>query len=377
MNRIEVIPCDTPRLKTRFERLAEELHGARPEFVPPVPGAVAKFLGARSAFLRNHGEIAGFVALRDGRPVGRIAAIHNRTHNKYHKDKTGFFGFFECENDPSAAMALFDQAGKWLAERGLDSIRGPYNPSINDDCGVLLDGYHEPSCIGLPWNPEFYPSLIVQCGFEQARKLLVLDLPLHRLELPARLERVTRRIAARNHLTVRTFDMRRLPEELRVLHEVYNHTLERNWGFVPLGYEELLEAAGDLRAIADPRLLLVGECAGKRAGVAVTLPNINELLARIKKTPHFLRLPHLFLLMKTRRIRTCRQTILGVMPEFRDRGLHAWLIFEQFRMARELHTDAVLGWVEENNTEIFEVSQLTGATIGRSWGIYSKPLPGN
>lgn len=354
--------------------MPETLHGTVPAFIPPFPGSVAKYLSPESAFHVRHGTISAFVATRNGRPVGRIAAIINRSHNERYSDRTGFFGFFECENDPATAGALFRQAEEVLRAAGMDRMRGPYNPSINDECGVLADRFELPPMIGLTWNPEYYLALLEGAGFVSVRVLHGMNLPMHRLPQPARLARIVERIAARSHLKIRTMDISRLPEELKIVREVYNATLERNWGFVPISMEDLLAAADDIRAIADPRLLLIAEMDGKDAGVAITLPNFNEILARVKNTPHWLRLPHIFLLMKTQKINSCRQTVLGVVPGCRDRGLHAWLIHEQFVRAQERYAYATLGWLEDTNSEIMKNCEIVGGEFERTWRIYEKPL---
>lgn len=357
-----------------FERVAERLHGTDPAFIPPFPGSVAKYLKGGSAFHVRHGEIIPFVAERDGKPVGRVAAIINRSHNSLYGDRTGFFGFFECENDPGTAHQLIKRVEEVLREAGMDRIRGPYNPSINDECGLLMERFELPPCIGLTWNPEYYIGLLEGEGFSLARILHGLNLPMHRLPKPERLGKIVARLTSRSRLKMRTMDIRRLPEELEIVRKVYNATLERNWGFVPISIEDLLAAADDIRAIADPALLLIAEMDGRDAGVAITLPNFNEILAGIKRTPHWLRLPHIFFLMKTKKIRTCRQTVLGVVPECRDRGLHAWLIYEQFVRAQERYSDATLGWMEDNNTEILKNCEVVGGERERKWAIFEKAL---
>ena len=314
------------------------------------------------------------MAVRDGRSVGRIAAIVNRSHNSLCGDRAGFFGFFECEDDPGTAHALIERAAQSLREAGRDSIRGPYNPSINDECGLLMERFDLPPYIGLTWNPAYYIPLLEGEGLSIVRTLHGLNLPMHRLGKPERLARIVERIASRSLLKMRTMDIRRLPEELKIVQKVYNATLERNWGFIPISMEDLLAAADDIRAIADPVLLLIAEMDGRDAGVAITLPNFNEILARIKKTPHWLRLPHIFFLMKTHKIRSCRQTVLGVVPECRDRGLHAWLIYEQFVRAQERYDNAALGWMEDNNTEILKNCRIVGGEPDRTWAIFEKAL---
>jgi len=354
--------------------VAEDLLGKNPSFIPPFPGSIAKYLSPKSAFQRRHGQIFPFIAWRDGKPVGRIAAIIDRSHNEYYKDRTGFFGFFECEDNVETAHALFEKAAGVLREHGRETMRGPYNPSINDECGLLVDSFDLPPYIGMTWNPAYYEKLVTGEGFVSQRALYGLLLPMHRLEPPARFGRIVERIAKRNRLKLRPMNISELNEELKIVHEVYNATLERNWGFVPISMEDLLGAADDIKAIADPKLLLIAELDGKNAGVAITLPNFNEVLAQTKRTPRWLRLLHIVWLMKTYKINSCRQTVLGVSPPYRDRGIHAWLIYEQFVRAQERYDNAILGWVEETNTEIIEHSQLVGGIIERTWKIFEKAL---
>ena len=354
--------------------MAEQLHGTDPAFIPPFPGSVAKYLSPESAFHRRYGTITAFLAERDGVTVGRIAAIINRSHNSLYGDKTGFFGFFECEDDPATARALFQAVEGVLKEAGMETLRGPYNPSINDECGLLISRFDLPPVIGLTWNPEYYVGLLKGEGLVQAHVLHGMNLPMHRLPKPERLGRIVDRLTTRSRLKMRTMDISRLEEELEIVQKVYNATLERNWGFVPISMEDLLAAAADIRAIADPKLLLIAELDGKSAGVALTLPNFNEILAKVKTTPHWLRLPHIFFLMKTQKIHSCRQTVLGVVPDCRDRGLHAWLIYEQFVRAQERYANATLGWMEDSNTEILKNCQIVGGEMERDWAIYEKPL---
>jgi hypothetical protein len=371
---LRIVGTTAPAGRSRFEKVSEQLHGAEPMFVPPFPGSVAKYLSPKSAFNRVHGEIHPFLATRDHRPVGRIAAIVCRTHNAHYNDRTGFFGFFECEDNPETARALFEAAAAVLRERGFTSIRGPYNPSINDECGLLVEGFGTPPCIGLTWNPAYYERLVLGAGLTRVRALLGFDLPLAKLDMPERLTRLTAHVAKRSKMRLRPINLRKLEKELELVQAVYNDTLSRNWGFVPISMEDLLGAAEDMRAIADPEMILIAEKDGEPAGVALSLPNFNELLIHLKRSPHWLRLPHVLWLMKTRRIRTARQIVYGILPKFRDRGLHAWLLHEQFRCAKERFESAQLGWIEENNAEILEHSRMIGGVQARKWCIYEKPL---
>lgn len=371
---VSVSVCQTAREKGQFERIAEDLHFADPAFIPPFPGSIAKYLSPNSAFHRRHGEIHPLIAWRNGRPVGRIAAIINRSHNQFYQDKTGFFGFFDCEDRIETATALFAAAAAILRNKGCSSIRGPYNPSINDECGLLVQGFQYAPFIGLTWNPAYYENLVAAQGFNTVSTSYGFQLPLHRLELPERLIRIVDRVTRRSRLKLRPVKLTDLNEELKIIHEVYNNTLKRNWGFVPITIDDLLFAADDMRAIADPEMILIAEQDGQNAGVGLSLPNINELLALVKNTPRWLRPLHVLWLMKTRPIKSGRQVVYGVSPRFRDRGLHAWLLKEQFDCAKARYPDAELGWIEETNTEILDNARMLGAIQHRTWKIYEKPL---
>lgn len=372
---VSISDCPTTREKHQFEQVAEHLHAADPAFVPPFPGSVARYLAPDSAFHRRHGDIFPFIARRNGKPVGRIAAIVNRSHNAHSGDRAGFFGFFECEDNPETARLLFEKAASVLREKGLETMRGPYNPSINDECGLLTEGNHIPVFIGLTWNPAYYENLVAGQGFSVVCTSHGLQLPLHRLDPPPRLTRIVARVAERSRIHLRPIKLENLEEELKIVHEVYNDTLERNWGFVPITMDDLLSAADDLRTIADPGMILIAEMAGENAGVALSLPNINEILALTKRTPRWLRPLHVFWLMKTRRITTARQVVYGIARKFRDRGgLHGWLLYEQFVCAKARYHDAELGWIEDTNTEILENSTMLGAIPHRTWKIFERPL---
>lgn len=354
--------------------MAETLHGTDPRYIPPFPGSVAKYLKPSSAFQRVHGEIFPFVATRDGCDVGRIAAIIYRSHNARYGDAVGFFGFFESEDNPETALALIERAAAVLRERGLTSMRGPYNPSVNDECGLLISGPETAPPIGFTWNPAYYERLLLDAGFVGVRDLVGMHLPMAGVPTPDRLERLAVRVEARSKMTLRPISLGRLEEELRIVHEVYNHTLERNWGFVPIDMEDLLAAADDMRAFADPNIILIAEKDGEPAGVALTLPDFNQILAGLQRVPHWLRLPVIFWRMKTKKITSCRQTVYGILPRFRDRGLHAWLLREQFARARARYPSAELGWMEANNAEIIANGEMLGAFVNRRFRIFERPV---
>ena len=374
-NNAILLPCRSRSERHQFERCPEILHGHEKCFVPPVPGSVAALLHPGSPFQRKHGKILPFIARRDGRPVGCIAAIVNHSHNKHHGDRAGFFGFFACEDNAETAKSLFDAAADALRQHGCDSMRGPYSPSINDECGLLVEGFGNMPLVGSTWNPPYYERLVAACGFDVLTRLLSVNLPLAELPDPPRLAPIAARCRRQSKARLRMIDIAHLPEELAVIGEVYNSTLVRNTGFYPVTKDDLATAAKDLAPIARRETMLIAECDGERAGVALVVPNINEHLVRLKKTPRCLRLLHLLWLVKTRPIRTGRQIVYGVAPKFRDaRGLHGWLVYEHFVEVKKVMDYVEMGWIEENNAEILAICDVVGATPRNRWKIFTKEL---
>lgn len=304
--------------------------------------------------------------------MGRIAAIVNRSHNRYYGDKVGFFGFFHCENNVETSRALFIEVENFLKTKGLTAIRGPYNPSVNEECGLLTDSFELPPFIGMPWNPSYYESLVLDANFVSVRKLYAYLLSIA-TPLPARVTRIAHRIAAAKGWKFRSMNMRKLEEELPLIQRLYNVTLDRNWGFVPVLAEDLLAAAKGLKRVADPEMIHFAEKNGEPAGFAMCLPNLNQLLAKTKKTPPgILRLLHLFWLIRTQRPNQCRLAILGVVPTYRARGINAWLFYEQLSRAKGRYQTGELSWIEESNQEIIENIEMMGGTKYRTYHLYEK-----
>jgi hypothetical protein len=226
-----IFPATTPSQWRLFERIPEILHRQEAAFVPPFPGTVAKHLRPDSAFHRRHGTIVPYIAWRGEQPVGRIAAIINRTHNAYHQDEVGFFA---CEQNAATAAGLFAMVRARLRIEGLRTLRGPYHPSINDESGLLTEGSEQSTFLGLVWNPAYYQGLVEGEGLRPVHRLYGFDLPLHRLPLPPRLLKITQRAAQRGSFRLRPMNLRQLETELALVREVYNSTLQNNWGFLPI-----------------------------------------------------------------------------------------------------------------------------------------------
>ena len=312
--------------------------------------------------------------MRDGRPVGRIAAVLNRLHNDHHQDRTGFFGFFDFDSDETAD-ALFAAACDWLRERGLTSARGPYSPSINDTCGLLSAGFDDPPCVFMPWNPSRYVATYERLGLSEVRRLYAFDMDMTVPGSPT-MVRLAERARENSGLSIRPFDLAHPEKELRILQRLYNVTLDRNWGYVPVQWEDLEHSAAGLRTIADPQMLFFVMHEGREVGYSISLPDINEFLRRSLSWPRgFLRLLPMLWMIKTSRPRRARHLILGIEPEFRRRrGIAPYLYLETFRRVAVHYPIAEVSWVEANNEQIVRGIEILGGHRSREYTIWEKAL---
>jgi GNAT superfamily N-acetyltransferase len=320
-----------------------------------------------------HAEIECFLALAGERVVGRIVAIDNRAHNEFHGDRIGFFGFFECEDDPAAATALFDAAGRWLSARGKDVLRGPMNFSTNDDCGSLIEGFDTPPAIMMPHNPAYHARLYAAGGFVRAKDIVAYWY--EGVTLPERMIRGVELVRRRKGVTVRPLDMKRYDQEVALIRTIYNDAWERNWGFVPMTEAEIEHMAVQLKPVVEPGLIVFAEIRGEPVGFGLGLPDFNVAL----KHAHGELFPFGFLsiLWHKRSIKQARILTLGVRAGYRASGIDALLITELFNrcVARGIYKGE-FSWILEDNLAMRRPLENLGATVYKTYRVYDRPLAG-
>jgi len=305
--------------------------------------------------------------------VGRIAAVINRTHNEHHKDKIGFFGFFDCIDDQEIANTLFDKAADTLREKGFESARGPYNPTINDECGLLTEGFDSAPFLMMPFNPEYYLKLYEGAGLQTARDLLAFYMTT-KGKAPARIEKIAKRVQKSTGISLRKVNLSKLSEELPLIRDLYNSTLSRNWGFVPITNEDLKFAAQDLKPIADPNMLIFAEKNNQVVGFALTLPNINEILLKTRNSSRWMRVLKFLWHMKVNPPKEARLVALGVHPDYRNSGIAALFYYESLMRAKVSYIGGEMSWVEANNNVLLKSLRLMGGEPYKKYRIYEKTL---
>jgi len=377
---VDIIPVETSRELRRFIDLPWQLYDRAkyPQWVPPLRIAVRDALDTKSNPFYRSAERQLFLALRHGKPVGRIAAIENRAHNDFHGDRVGFFGFFECESEQATANALFSAAETWLQRRGRDTMRGPMNPSTNHECGLLIGGFEAHPMIMTTVNPPHYPSLFDGAGFTKAKDLIAYffdvsaDPP---STLPERYRALAERARLGKSLTFRDLNLKDFANEVERCWEIYNSAWEKNWGFFPMSRESFLHEAQVLKYIVNPRLAFIAEVDGEPAGCMIIVPDFHHAFKAIgngKLLPTGL----FRLLSAKRRIRSGRLMILGAKEEYRRHGIFALFAHELERRYHEYGwTTLEASWILEDNDKLNRPLRDMGAREYRRWRIYDRQIP--
>jgi GNAT superfamily N-acetyltransferase len=357
-----------------FIRFPWKVYEGNPHWVPPLLSEIKFILGRENPFFR-HADAAYFLARKDGKVAGRIAAIIDRNHVIIHNEQAGFFGFFECLPDPAIAEELLHAASAWLKERGMEIMRGPMNPSTNDECGFLLEGFDSPPMIMMTYTQPHYLEYMERCGLTKAKDLFAYLVIVNDVAVVQRLERLAQGVHKRiPGLTVRPADMKHFDRELAAVKDIYNSAWIKNWGFVPMTDAEIDSMAKRLKPLIVPELLILAEVDGKPAAFFMVVPDYYQVLHKLKNG-RLLPFGILKFLWYSRKITDIRGITLGVKEKFRRKGIEGLLYLESFRAAkRRGYQRAEMSWILEDNTLVQKGCELMGGKLYKKYRIYEKRL---
>jgi GNAT superfamily N-acetyltransferase len=369
---VEVSLVNTGLEKDRFIKLQWEIYRGDPHWVPPLLMERHEFLDPlRNPFFR-HAEVALYLATRDGRPVGRIAAVEDRNYNAFHGGKQAYFGLFESIDDPGVAAALFATARNWARWRGLESMMGPLNLSTNYECGLLVEGFDADPYLLMPYNPRYYADLFAACGLRKAKDLYAFERSA-REPPPERYMRVAEKIRQHEGIAIRSLDLRDFEAEVARIKQVYNSAWEKNWGFVPMSDAEFDKLARDLKQLVVQDLAIIAEDQGEPVAFSLTVPDFNQALKRVggRLIQYGLPLGLAKLLFYQRRIDRVRVMALGVKEGYRRRGLDAVLIVDTVRRAHELgYAGGEISWILEDNELMNRAIESMGGRRSKVYRIF-------
>ena len=372
---LTVRPVETRFEQKRFIGLPWRIYRDDPCWMPPLLMSQEELLGFRPCPFYERSRSRSFLATRGGRDIGRITAIVNAGHIERYEEQRGFFGFFECEDDSEAARALFGTAAEWLHAEGMVSIRGPVNPSLNYECGLLIEGFDTPPFFMMTHNRPYYGRLVEENGFGKIEDLYAFWGRLSMLEsIDSKLGVMVEGVKERFGVTVRQLDRKRFDEEVRMFLEIYNSSLGGTWGFVPLSSGEVKHMAASLRYLIVPELALVAEVDGKPIGTVFCLLDYNPRIKAING--RLFPFGFLRLLWNKREIKRMRAISTNVIPEYQAWGvglvLHAALVPRLYAWGME---EVEFSWVLESNHLSKRTLERGGAIVTKKYRIYQDDPP--
>ena len=369
---LDVRPVASKRDLTTFIKLPWQLYRNEPNWVPPLISERRQFLDRAKNPWFEHGEAEYFLAWRDGRAVGRITAQVDRILNEFQDNTWGLFGFFECEDDPQAAAALLSAAERWLRARGRDRMVGPMDFTMNDECGVLVDGYERPPIILTNWTHRYYPALLEGAGMAKAMDTLMWELRIQgRDRVHPAIWRMAEQVESKHGITVRPMRKKDMQAEINRFLEVYNAAWERNWGFSPLTEREVRHYARTLKPLLDEHWAFIAEKDGETVGAALSLPDYNQVLKRMNG--RLLPIGWAKFLWNRRKIDRVRVFALGVRREWQHAGVAARFYQLHFDSAEITpQTYGEMGWILESNKSMNRAMEGMGGTVVRRYRLYER-----
>jgi GNAT superfamily N-acetyltransferase len=370
MPSLVVKPVETRRERQQFLMLPWDLYRGDPQWIPPLRTNQQELVGYKPHPFYDHAEGQTFLALQDGRPVGRVLALINRVHNRQYNEQRGFFGFFESVDDPAVAGGLFDAARAWLRERGIRAIRGPANPSLNYECGLLIDGFDTPPTFMMTYNPPYYQRLIEGYGFQKVEDLFAFEGRADQLEkLDEKLLFITAEARKRFEIKTRRLSRRTFRQDVRLFLDIYNRACVGTWGFTPLSDREIDHISASLKYLIVPEMTSIAEIDGQPVGAMFGLLDYNPRIKQIdgKLFPF----GWMRLLWNRKAIKRIRLVSTNVIPEYQKWGVGLVVVNRLMPDAIAWGVqEAEFSWVLESNRLSLQTLKRGGTKIIKTYRMY-------
>lgn len=380
MEKLKLVPF-TPENKKELKKfidLAWSLNKNDPAWVPPLRLTVLDSLDTKRNPFYQHAKIQLWNAYRGSEHVGRIAAIVDEEHNRFHQEKMGFWGFLESVNDSTVTSALFQAAEEWLRAQGMEASRGPANPSLNHECGMLMNGFADAPYVMMTHNLSYYPALAEKSGYTKVKDLLAFNMKAPE-KFDERFTRIAERVKKKGSITFRPINMKKFAEDVKIIKDIYNGAWEKNWGFVPMTDAEFEHMAKSMKDVIWPEFCLIAESKGEPVGFSLSLPDINQVLREIpngKLLPLGIFKLLLGLRPKAGKITRVRVITLGVKKEWRGSGVASVFYYETYKRAVENGLwGGECSWILEDNKEMVDaVRAFSGVDPYKTYRMYEKSL---
>lgn len=375
---LTVKAVETPAEREAFIRLPWALYRDDPAWVPPLLMERRDHLNPKKNPFFQIAEARFWLALRDGRPVGRISAQVNRAHLERHGDATGHFGLLEGEDDAEVFAALLRTAEDWLRGQGLARVAGPFSLSINEESGLLVEGFEHPPSLMMGHARPYYATQLEALGYRKIKDLICYHYDAQR-ELPRSATYVLRKAAAAQQVTVRPLDLRNYERDLRIIVDIFNDAWSKNWGFIPMSDADLRHLGKELKPIVRPDSVAIAEVDGAPAAMAVGLPNVNEAIADLNGRLLPFGWAKLLWRLKVRTPRTARVPLMGVRRVHHGSLQGATLamsVLDRIRSTQKARgvQAGELSWILEDNRPMRRMIEEYGGEAYKTYRVYAREL---
>ena len=375
---IEIVQVNGKPDKDAFIKVPFAIYRDDPRWVPPLLIERHEHLDRKKNPYFEHAEAAMWIARRNGENVGRISAQICRLHNERYRDSSGQFGFLEAVDDGEVFRVLFAAAESWLAERNVTTVRGPFSFSINDELGLLCDGFDTPPYFMMPHTPAYYLTRVEAQGYSRAKEMIAYKY-LIGTKLPNNMDAIIRRAIQSGNLVIRKLNRSRLEDELQLILDIFNDAWSDNWGFVPMTPAELSALGANLKILVKDEYIAIAEFEGEPAAMAITVPNINDWIRDLNGRLLPFGWAKLIWRLKARHPRTIRMPLMGVRKKFQSGMTGAAVSLGVINALREYHKasgtrQAELSWILEDNTRMRKMIETIGGRPYKTYRIYEKGL---
>ncbi len=375
MATVEIIEVESPAQLKKFIAFPNELYKGDPNYVAPLISERLEFFDKTNNPFYQTATTKEYLAIRDGKIVGRIGTCVNYAHNQHHLEKVGFFGFLDLIDDYDVLAMMMRVAMINLKKVGMEKLRGPVSYSTNHECGLLIEGFDSPPKVMMPYNKPYLHQLLDKFGFKKAMDLYAYRIT-QAMPIPDRITQITDKLLERVGAVIRPMNMSHFDEEVEKIHKIYNAAWEENWGFVPMTREEFFYVSKNLKQIVDAKVALMVEVDNKPIGFLLALPDINQALIKINGKLFPFGLIKLLWNTKVRnKIDSLRIITMGIIPEYHGRGLDMVLYARIYKDGLAAGYDwAEMSWILETNQLMNSAINRMGAELYKKYRIFEMPI---
>lgn len=373
---IEIRQVSGKKALKEFIRVPWRIYGDDPNWVPPLLAERKEALSPKHPFFK-HADWCAWIAYRGGRPVGRISAQIDQLHESQHGHKLGFFGMLEALDDDAVFKALFETAENWLRDQGMQQMLGPFNLGINQEIGILVEGFDSPPYIMMGHSPRYYDASIKRCNYRGAQDLLAYEVDAATVVIPRTMQALLKR--SKGRVNVRLIDRKNKNRDLETMRKIFNDAWEKNWNFVPFTEEEFRAVGKELMMLLPPDYIQIAEIDGEPSAFIALLPNINEVISDLNGRLLPFGWARLAWRLKVNPPKTARVALMGVKQKYQNTRFGPGLAYIVIKGIMDTAAErgierAEMSWILEHNHATRNIIESIGGKITKRYRMYEKDL---